>query len=324
MRAIRTERYGGPEVLDVVEVEPPRPGPGQVLVDVAACGVNFVDTYHRGGVYRVPLPLSLGVEGAGTVAAVGDGVGDLRTGDHVAWVAAPGSYAEQVVVEAARAVPVPDGISKEVAGAVALQGLTAQYLCTSTYAVQPGDVALVHAAAGGVGLLLTQMIKLRGGRVIGTVSSAEKAALARRAGADDVVRYDEVDFTAEARRLTGGEGVHVVYDGVGRTTFEGSLKSLRPRGMLVLFGASSGQVEPFDPQRLQGGGSLFLTRPTLVNYTSTRDELLARARDVFGWVASGQLDVRIGGRYPLHEARRAHEDLEGRRTTGKLVLVPGS
>ncbi|HZV49066.1 MAG TPA: quinone oxidoreductase [Candidatus Dormibacteraeota bacterium] len=322
MRAIRVQRYGGPEVMELVEVDPPRPGPGQVLVRVAASGVNYVDTYQRSGIYQVPLPLMPGVEGAGTVVEVGEGVTDLRAGDHVGWVAAPGSYAEQVVVDADRAIPLPAGISDELAAAVLLQGLTAHYLCTSTYAVREGDPVLVHAAAGGVGLLLTQMVKLRGGRVIATVSTDEKAALARDAGADEVIRYDRVDFTAEVRRLTGGEGLPVVYDGVGRTTFDGSLACLRPRGMLVLYGASSGPVPPFDPQRLNQGGSLFLTRPSLGHYTLTREELLGRAGDVLGWVTSGRLRVRIGGRYPLAEARRAHEDLQARRTTGKLLLLP--
>jgi len=322
MRAIRVQRYGGPEVLESVEVDPPRPGPGQVLVRTAASGVNYVDTYQRSGIYQVPLPLMPGVEGAGTVVEVGEGVTDLRVGDHVGWVAAPGSYAEQVLVEAERAIPLPAGVSDELAAAVLLQGLTAHYLCTSTYPVREGDTVLVHAAAGGVGLLLTQMVKLRGGRVIATVSTDEKAALARDAGADEVIRYDRVDFVAEVRRLTGGEGLPVVYDGVGRTTFDGSLACLRPRGVLVLYGASSGPVPPFDPQRLNQGGSLFLTRPSLGHYTLTREELLGRAGDVLQWVTSGRLRVRIGGRYPLAEARRAHEDLQARRTTGKLLLLP--
>jgi NADPH2:quinone reductase len=323
MRAIRVERYGGPEVLTVVDLAPPAPGPGQVLVDVTASGVNYVDTYRRSGLQPVPLPNVPGVEGAGTVAAVGEGVTGLAAGDRVGWVAGAGSYAGQVALDGAAAVPLPPGISDELAAAVLLQGLTAQYLCTSTYPVQPGDSVLVHAAAGGVGLLLTQMVKLRGGRVIGTVSSDEKAALARGAGADEVIRYDRVDFTEEARRLTGGDGVAVVYDGVGRTTIDGSLASLRRRGLLALFGAASGPVPPFDPQRLQAGGSLYVTRPTLASYTATREELLARAGEVLGWVAAGRLAVHVGGRYALDDARRAHEDLEGRRTMGKLLLLPG-
>ena len=322
MRAIQVSSYGGPEALQVVDLDAPQPGPGQVLVDVAASGVNYIDTYQRSGVYPVPLPLVPGLEGAGTVAAVGDGVTDLAVGDRVAWAAAPASYAERVLVDAARAIPVPAGVGDDVAAAVPLQGMTAHYLATSTYPVQPGDAVIVHAAAGGVGLLLTQIVKLRGGRVIATVSTDEKADLARKAGADEVIRYDQVDFGPEARRLTGGEGVAAVYDGVGRTTFDASLASLRPRGTMVLYGGASGPVPPLDPQRLNSGGSLFLTRPSLVHYTASRDELLARAGDLFGWIASGRLEVRIGARYPLAEARRAHEDLQGRRTTGKLLLVP--
>lgn len=321
MRAIRVERYGGPEVLQAVDVDAPRPGPGQLVVDVTASGVNYVDTYQRSGIYQVPLPFVAGAEGAGTVAAVGEGVSDFADGDHVGWVAAPGSYAEQVVVDAARAIPLPAGISDEVAAAALLQGMTAHYLSTSTYPVQAGETVLVHAAAGGVGLLLTQMVKLRGGRVVATVSTEEKAELARGAGADEVIRYDQVDFAPEVRRLTDGAGVAAVYDGVGQATFDGSLASLRPRGMLVLYGAASGPVPPFEVQRLNSGGSLFLTRPSLAHYSSTRDELLARARDVFEWIASGRVNLRIGGRYALDDARRAHEDLQGRRTTGKLLLL---
>ena len=323
MRAIRVERYGGPEVLEVVDIEPPHPGPGQVLVDVAASGVNYVDTYQRSGTYQIPLPFVPGVEGAGTVAALGEAVTDLKVGDRVGWVAAPGSYAEQVLLPADKAIPVPDAVSFELAAAVLLQGLTAHYLCTSTYPVQPGDAALVHAAAGGVGLLLTQMVgRLRSGRVIATVSSDEKAALARAAGAGEVIRYDQVDFAAEVRRLTGDQGVPVVYDGVGRTTFDGSQASLRRRGTLVLYGAASGPVPPLDPLRLMAG-SFFLTRPTLAHFTATRDELLGRASDVFDWMAAGRLNVRIGGRYALGDARQAHQDLQGRRTAGKLLLIPG-
>src|SRR5215470_7335702 len=323
MRVIRVESYGGPEVLQVGDLEPPHPGPDQVLVDVAASGVNYVDTYQRSGTYQVPLPFVPGAEGAGTVVAAGQGVTDLKVGDRVCWAAAPGSYAEQVLVPADKAIPVPEGVAVELAAAVLLQGLTAHYLCTSTYPVQAGDATLVHAAAGGVGLLLTQMVgKLRGGRVLATVSSEEKAALARAAGADEVIRYDQVEVAADVRRLTGDDGVRVVYDGVGLTTFEGSLASLRRRGLLVLYGAASGPVPPLDPLRLMAG-SFFLTRPTLGHYTATRDELLARAREVFDWVAAGRLNVRIGGRYALSDARKAHEDLQGRRTTGKLLLVPG-
>jgi NADPH2:quinone reductase len=323
MQAIQVHRHGGPDALEAVDVDSPRPGPGQVLVTVAASGVNYIDTYHRSGLYPGTLPVRPGLEGAGRIAAVGDGVTGLAVGDRVGWAAAPGSYAQHVVVDAAKAITVPASVPDEVAAAVLLQGLTAHYLCTSTYPVQPGDAVVVHAAAGGVGLLLTQMVKLRGGRVIATVSTEEKAALARAAGADEVIRYDQVDFCPEARRLTDGRGVAAVFDGVGKTTFDASLASLRARGTMVLYGGASGPVPPMDPQRLNAGGSLFLTRPSLVHYTSERQELLERAAELFGWIAGGKLDVRIGGRYPLADARRAHADLEGRRTTGKLLLLPG-
>jgi NADPH2:quinone reductase len=322
MRAVVVTRSGGPEVLEVRDVPAPEPDPGQLLVDVEAAGVNYRDVYEReGGGYGRTAPFVAGVEGAGTVAAVGPDVTDFAVGDRAAWSSGPGSFAEQVVVDAARAVPVPEGVSNELAAAALLQGMTAHYLATSTYPVQAGDDILVHAAAGGVGLLLTQVVKLRGGRVIGTTSTAEKAEIARGAGADDVIGYD--GFAERVRELTGGEGVAAVYDGVGRTTFDASLASLRRRGSMVLYGAASGPVREFDPTRLQDGGSLFLTRPSLQHYVATRDELLERAGAVFGWIADGSLEVRIGGRYPLEEARRAYEDLESRRTTGKLLLLPG-
>jgi NADPH:quinone reductase len=320
MRAIVIERTGGPEVLELRDVPEPRPGPGQLLVDVEAIGVNFRDVYEREGRYARKPPFVAGAEGAGTVAEVGEGVDEFAPGDRVAWAAADGSYAERVVVEAARAVPVPEGISTELAAAVALQGMTAHYLATTTYPVEPGDAVLVHAAAGGVGLLLTQIATMRGGRVIATTSTDEKARLAREAGSAEVLDYD--DFPERVRELTVGEGVAAVYDGVGRTTFDGSLASLRVRGTLVLFGAASGPVAPLDPMRLEQGGSLFLSRPSLRHYTAMREELLARAAEVFGWVAGGRLKVRISGRYPLEDAQRAHEDLEARRTTGKLLLLP--
>jgi NADPH:quinone reductase len=311
MRAVRITEHGGPDVLEVVDVPPPEPGAGQLLMDVAAAGVNFRDVYEREGRYGGGLPAIVGVEGAGSVAGAGD---------RVAWVSAPGSYAEQVVVDADRAVPVPEGVSFEVAAATLLQGITAQYLTSSTHAVQSGENVLVHAAAGGVGLLLTQMVTMRGGRVIATTSTDEKAQLAREAGAAEVIGYDR--FADRVKELTGGAGVDVVYDGVGAATFDESLASLRPRGDMVLFGAASGRVPLFDPMRLEDGGSLFLTRPSIRHYTTTREELLERAREVFGWIAEGKLQIRIGGRYPLADARRAHEDLEARRTTGKLVLIP--
>jgi NADPH2:quinone reductase len=297
-------------VLEVRDEPVPEPRPGQLLVDVEVAGVNYRDIYERDGRYGGTPPFIAGVEGAGRVAA---------TGDVVAWTSAQGSYAEQVVLDVERAIPVPKGISNELAAAALLQGMTAHYLATSTFPVQSGDDVLLHAAAGGVGLLLTQIVKLRGGRIIATTSSDEKAELARRAGADEVIGYE--GFAERVRELTGGEGVAVVYDGVGKATFDESLASLRPRGTLVLYGAASGPVPPFDPMRLENAGSLYLTRPSLRHYTAKREQLLSRASDVFGWIAAGKLDVRIGGRYPLEDARKAHEDLEGRRTTGKLLLL---
>ena len=311
MRAVRISEYGGPDVLEVVDVPAPEPGPDQLLVEVAAIGVNYRDVYEREGSYGGSLPAIIGAEGAGRV---------VDTGERVAWVSAPGSYAEQVAVDAERAVPVPDGISDELAAAALLQGITAQYLATSTHEVQEGENVLVHAAAGGVGLLLTQVVRMRGGRVIATTSSDKKAELARDAGAAEVIGYD--GFAERVQELTSGAGADVVYDGVGAATFDESLASLKPRGDMILFGAASGKVPPVDPMRLEGGGSLYLTRPGIRHYTATRQELLDRARDVFTWIAEGTLEVRISARYPLEEARRAHEDLEGRRTAGKLVLTP--
>jgi NADPH2:quinone reductase len=321
VEAVVVERLGGPEVLALGEWPAPRPGPGQLLVRVAAAGVNFMDVYQRQGLgnYRTEVPFVPGAEGAGTVVAVGEDTG-LAVGDVVAWAGVGGSYAAQAVVPADRAVRVPAGVGAQAAAAVMLQGLTAHYLCVSTYPVQPGDVAVVHAAAGGVGLLLTQMIKRRGGVVIGTTSDGGKQELARGAGADHVTDY--AGFGAVVAEVTGGRGAHVVYDGVGQATFDDSLAALRPRGTMVLFGAASGAVPPFDPQRLNSGGSLYLTRPTLAHYISDRAELEWRAGEVLGWVADGALSVRIGGTYPLAEAARAHEDLTERRTTGKLLLIP--
>ncbi len=323
MRVVMGERLGGPEVLKVAEQQAPRPGPGEVVVEVAAAGVNFMDIYQREGVgqYHTEPPFYPGAEGAGTVAAVGEDVTGLAVGDHVAWAGPSGSYAEEVALPAKRVVPVPDGISLQVAAAAILQGMTAHYLVTSTYPVREGDVTVVHAAAGGVGLLLTQMVKRRGGIVVATTSGGEKAELAWGAGADHVTGYDH--FRAVVDDVTDGAGAHVVYDGVGKDTFDDSLAALRPRGMMVLFGASSGQVPPVDPQRLNTGGSLFLTRPTLVHYIADLEELRWRAGEVFDWIAKGELDVRIGGTYPLADAARAQADLAGRRTTGKLLLLPG-
>jgi NADPH2:quinone reductase len=308
--------------MEYTEIEPGPPGPGELLVEVHAAGVNYVDTYHCSGTYPIEPPFTLGLEGAGTVLEVGEGVAEFAPGDRVAWMDGLGSYAEQVVIKAARAVPIPDGMDDETAAAVLLQGVTAQYLVVSTYPVKPGDTALVHAAAGGVGLLLTQLAKTKGARVIGSVSTVDKEKLARDAGADEVIRYTEVDFVEEIGKLTSGRGVDVVYDSVGRTTFDGSMKCVTRRGMLVLFGASSGPAPPVDPQRLNAAGSIYLTRPKTGDYTVTSEELRARAADVFAGVTSGALSVRIGGRYPLSAARTAHEDLQGRRTTGKLLLAP--
>jgi NADPH:quinone reductase len=320
MRAIVVNQTGGPEVLVHAEEHPdPEPGPGQVVVEAAAAGVNFIDIYRRSGVYKQPLPYVPGSEGAGTVVAVGEGV-TVAVGDRVAWHDAAGSYAERVVVDAAMTVPVPDGTDLTAAAAVMLQGMTAHYLCRSTFEVKQGTVAVVHAAAGGVGLLLTQMIKTLGGTVIATTSGGPKAGLAEQAGADYVTGYGE--FGAVVDRVTDGRGADVVYDGVGKDTFDASLGALRPRGLMALFGGSSGQVPPFDPQRLNSGGSLFLTRPTLADYTADRAELLWRAGDVLGAVARGELNVRIGLEYSLAHAPRAHEDLAARRTTGKLILIP--
>jgi NADPH:quinone reductase len=320
VRAVVVTRSGGPEVLEYTDWETPAPGPGELLVDVSVAGVNYRDVYEREGSYPgPPPPLVAGVEGAGSVAAVGDGVSEFEVGNRVAWSSAPGSYAEQVVMPAGRAVPIPGRISDERAAAALLQGMTAHYLCTSTYPVEAGETAVVHAAAGGVGLLLTQMVKMRGGRVLATTSSEAKAELARAAGADEVLGYD--DFGARVRELTGGEGAAVVYDGIGKDTVDASLGCLRTRGMLVLYGGASGPVPPFDLGRLMRGGSLYISRPSLMHYAATREELLARSSAVFGWIADGTLDVRIGGRYPLERAADAHRELESRQTTGKLLLL---
>jgi NADPH:quinone reductase len=323
VRAVVVKQTGGPEVLGVEEAEAPRPGPGEVGVDVEAAGVNFIDVYQRTGAYPRDLPFVAGSEGAGTVTEAGPDVEGLAVGDRVAWAMVPGAgYAERAVVPADRCVKVPGGVDSETAAAVVLQGMTAHFLSESTFPARSGQAALVHAAAGGVGLLLTQMLTAKGVRVLATTSTEEKAALAREAGAAEVVRYTEADVVAEVRRLTDGRGVDVVYDGVGRSTFDASLDCLAPRGMMVLFGAASGPVPPFDPQDLNKKGSLFLTRPSLAHYIASREELVERASSVFEKVAAGELDVRVGGRYGLEEAGRAHEDLEGRRTTGKLLVVP--
>jgi NADPH:quinone reductase len=324
MQAVVVEKTGGPEVLRLQDRPAREPGPGEVAVDVAAAGVNFIDVYERTGAYPKELPFVAGSEAAGVVTAVGEGVADITVGDHVAWAGVPNAgYAAQAVVPAQRAVPVPDGVDDQTAAAVMLQGMTAHYLCESTYPVRAGDDVLVYAAAGGVGLLLTQMVTRKGGRVIALTSTEDKARLARDAGAAEVVDYTSADIAEEVRRHTDGAGVAVVYDGVGRATFDASLDALRRRGMLVLFGAASGPVPPVDPQVLNQKGSLFLTRPKLADHVADREELLWRAGEVLGQVARGELDVRIGGRYPLADAAQAHEDLTGRRTTGKLLLLPG-
>ncbi len=323
MRAIQISEAGGPDVLTPVELPDPEPGPGQLVVDVAAAGVNYIDTYQRDGTYSMQMPYVPGLEGVGRVRAVGEGVTGFAVGDRVAWAESLGSCAERAAVPAEKAVPVPDGVSDEVAVGALLQGMTAHFLVNDTHALQPGEEILVHAAAGGVGLLLTQLAAAKGARVIATVSTAEKEKLARAAGAAEVIRYTEVtDLAAAVRELTGGAGVAVAYDSVGRTTFDASLAALRRRGLLVLFGASSGPVPPVDPQRLNAAGSVFLTRPKLFDHIVTPAELAARAAAVYGEVAAGTLDVRIGGRYPLADARAAHEDLQSRRTTGKLLLLP--
>lgn len=321
MRAIIVRRPGGPEVLQPAHLADPRPGPGQVVVDVTASGVNFIDVYHRSGAYPTALPFVPGVEAAGTVGEVGPGVSGVRPGDRVAWVNVPGGYAERVAVPADRLVPLPDDIEVETAAAVLLQGMTGHYLTHDTAPVRPGDTVLVHAAGGGMGLLLTQLAKLRGGRVIGTVSSADKERLARAAGADEVIRYTDTDVAVAVRDLTGGRGVAAVYDGIGATTFDASLAALRPRGVLALYGQAGGAVPPVDPQRLNAAGSVFLTRPNLEHHVADRDELLARAGDVLDWVGTGRLRVHIGGRYRLADAAAAHTELEERRSVGKLLLT---
>ncbi|MBA3409581.1 MAG: quinone oxidoreductase [Geodermatophilaceae bacterium] len=320
MRAIQVTEHGRPEVLALIDVATPEAGGGQLLVDIAAAGLNYIDTYQRSGSYPIETPFILGQEGAGTVRSVGPGVDGFSVGDRVAWKNCLGSYAETVAIPAAEAVPVPDGVEDEVAAAAMLQGLTAQYLATSTYPIQGGDWVVVHAAAGGVGHLLTQIVKLRGGHVLATTSTSEKAALATAAGADRVVTYDEM--IDAAMEVTGGVGVAAVYDGVGASTFDDSLAALRIRGTMALFGAASGPVPPLDPQRLNSGGGLFLTRPSLVHYTRDRDELIGRTDEVFGWIADGSLRVQVGHRYPLAEAARAHTDLEARKTTAKSLLIP--
>lgn len=322
MKAIRVHEVGDPSVLRYEEVAKPSAGPGELLVKVAAAGLNFIDTYHRQGWYPLPKPFGLGQDGAGVVEAVGEGVSEFKVGDQVAWAQHQGSYADYASVAAAKAVPVPAGVSLEQAAAVLLQGMTAHYLAVSTYPVGADDTALIHAAAGGTGALLVQIAKLRGATVIGTVGNAEKAELAKAAGADHTIIYTQDDFEAETRRITGGKGVNVVYDSVGKDTFEKSLNCLRPRGYLVLFGQASGRVEPIDPQILNQKGSLYLTRPTMGAYTLTREEMLGRANDLFQWIKEGKLTVRVDQSFPLEKAADAHRYLEGRNSKGKILLIP--
>ena len=322
MKAIQIHETGGPEVLTLADLPIPQPGPGQVLIRVEAVGVNFIEVYFRNGVYKAALPLTLGSEAAGTVEELGPGVTGFAAGDAVASVSVLGSYAEYALVPAAALVKVPESLTMQQAAAALLQGMTAHYLSHSTFPLKAGDTALVHAGAGGVGLLLTQMAVRLGARVITTVSNSEKAELSRSAGASDVILYTEKDFAAEVKRLTGGKGVDVVYDSVGKTTFEGSLNCLRPRGLLALFGASSGPVPPFDLIHLSSKGSLFITRPTLWHYVATRAELEWRSGDVLGWAAKGELKLRTEHVYPLSEAAQAQTDLEDRKTTGKILLEP--
>jgi NADPH2:quinone reductase len=322
MRAVVVQRHGGPEVLQQSEVDSPTLGPGQLLVKVAAAGVNFMDVYQREAVgrYAMPPPFTPGAEGAGTVVGCGAGVADFATGDRVAWASGPGSYAEEVLINANQAVAVPPEVELETAAAMMLQGMTAHYLALSTYPIQPQDFVVVHAAAGGVGLLLTQIAAMRGATIIATTSTPEKAEVASRAGAHHVSDYQT--FDSVVKEITAHAGARAVYDGVGKTTFDQSLASVAPRGHLIVYGAASGQVAPFDVQRLASSGSVYLSRPLLGDYIATRDELLRRATDLFGWIASGKLKVSIGGRYELGDASQAHRDLQQRRTSGKLLLIP--
>ncbi|MGC1650463.1 MAG: quinone oxidoreductase [Candidatus Sulfotelmatobacter sp.] len=322
MKAIEVKQPGGPEAMELVELPVPQPKANEAVVKLAASGVNFIDVYHREGRYKVPLPFTPGQEGAGVVTAVGADVKSVKVGDRVAWSGPPGSYAEYAALPADLLVPIPAGVTDQQAAAAMLQGMTAHYLSHDTYPLKRGETALVHAAAGGVGLLLVQMAHNIGARVIATVSTDEKAKLAREAGADEVILYTQSDFETETKRLTGGKGVNVVYDSVGKTTFEKGLNVLRPRGFMVLFGGSSGAVPPFDLITLSQKGSLYVTRPSLGNYIATREELVARSGTVFGMIEAGKLKLRVEYTYPLAEAQRAHRDLEGRKTTGKLLLIP--
>jgi len=322
MKAVRVHKYGGPEVLTLEEIPVPEPKGGEARVKIEAIGVNFIDIYQRTGLYPLQTPFTLGMEGAGVVDEVGEGVKEVKKGDRVAYAMILGSYAEYAIVPASKLAPLPANVDAKSAAALMLQGMTAHYLTHSTYDLKKGETVLVHAAAGGVGLLLTQIAKLRGANVIGTVSTEAKAQLAKEAGADHVILYTQTDFAVEVKKITDGKGLHVVYDSVGQTTFDKGLDCLRPRGYMVLFGQSSGQVSPFDPGKLAAKGSLFLTRPTLAHYTLDRAELLQRANVLFTWTASGKLKLRIEKTFSMAEAAEAHRQLEGRKTTGKVILLP--
>ena len=322
MKAIRIHAPGGPEALQYDDVAEPTPGAGQAVVKLAAAGVNYIDVYFRTGANKAPLPLIIGLEGAGTVSAVGQGVTDVKAGDVVAWTGVSGSYAQMTAVPVDRLVKLPAGVAPKDGAAAMLQGMTAHYLVKSSYPLKKGDTCLVHAAAGGMGLLLCQMGKMLGATVIGTVSTEEKAALAKRAGADHVILYSKQDFEPEVKRITGGRGVDVVYDGVGATTFDKSLNCLRPRGFMILFGAASGPVPPLDLQIINQRGSLFVQRPSLNHHIAAREELVQRAGEVLGWIRDGKIKLRIEHQFPLAQAADAHRALEGRKTTGKILLIP--
>ena len=322
MKAIRVHRPGGPEALQLDDLPEPTPKPSEAIVRIDAAGLNYIDVYFRTGGYRAELPFTVGLEAAGTVTAVGSAVTEVKVGDPVAYNGVPGAYAQFAAVPAVRLVVLPAGVSTKQGAAAMLQGTTAHYLATSTWRLGSGDTCLVHAAAGGVGLLLCQIAKMRGARVIATVSTEEKAALARGAGADEVILYSKQDFAGEVKRLTGGKGLQVVYDGVGKSTFDKGLDCLAPRGMMVLYGQASGPVPPFDLQILNAKGSLFITRPSLTHYVLTREELLARTSDLFGWIRDGKLTLRMEFEFPLAAAAEAHRALEGRKTTGKVLLIP--
>jgi NADPH:quinone reductase len=322
MKAVRIHAPGGPDAMKFEDVPEPTPKAGEAIVKVDAAGLNYIDVYQRSGLYKLDMPLTLGLEGGGTVTAIGQGVTEVKVGDKVAYTGVPGAYAQYAAVPAARLVVLPQGVTTKQGAAAMLQGMTAHYLACTTYPLKKGDTCLVHAAAGGVGLLLCQIAKMRGARVIGTVSTDEKAKLARDAGADDVILYTKQDFETEAKRITGGKGLQVVYDSVGKTTFDKGFNVLAPRGMMILFGQSSGPVAPFDAGILGAKGSLFLTRPSLVAYTATREELLQRAGDVLGWTRDGKLKLRMEFEFPLKDVAEAHRALESRKTTGKVLLIP--